>query len=94
MSVAASQTDSVRDLSVAPSMANSSVGAISVAPSMADSVAGISVVASVADSTAPMDTEADQEAHEDTAKAMEEDIDKYLDQVSEHTIVHPPGHDN
>jgi hypothetical protein len=85
MSVAASQTDSVRDLSVAPSMANSSVAAISVAPSMAESVAGISVAASVADSSAPMDTEADQEVHEDTAKAMEEDIDEYLQQVSEHT---------
>jgi hypothetical protein len=85
MSVAASQTDSVRDLSVAPSMANSSVGAISVAPSMVDSVAGISVAASVADSSAPMDTETDQEALEDTAKAMEEDIDEYLDQVAEHT---------
>jgi hypothetical protein len=85
MSVAASQTDSVRELSVAPSMANSSVGAISVATSMVDSVAGISVAASVADSSTPMDTEADQEAHEDTAKAMEEDIDEYLQQASEHT---------
>ena len=85
MSVAASQTDSVRDLSVAPSMANSSVGAISVAPSMVDSVAGISVAASVADSAAPMDTEADQEAHDDTANAMEEDTDAYLQPDSEYT---------
>jgi hypothetical protein len=84
MSVAASQTESVRDISVAPSMANSSVGALSVAPSMVDSVTKISVAASVADSSAPMDTDADQ-AHKDTAKAMEEDIGEYLQPDSEYT---------